>query len=257
MIRRFATQEHSAVLAQLASRMSAVMKFGAGTGDDIFAKVKGLITCLINMLQAEAPSEDVQKTVHVPQSMFENIATGSVSESQNPCQLGAQFRDTTGEHRSTHERITHGSELHEIQQRTNKVQCQRCPSYIEDGFQVCPCGGQLNMSEEMLSSIKQKIKHLTADAYMTSHGKNIISLPKSLCERSTKRESTRRFLTACRTMKYFMQASSNIHGRKSGANNWITSEQLLFRTKPLQNNWNDTPRCIIFGTIRNKWKEDP
>ena len=43
-------------------------------------------------------------------------------------------------------------ELHEIQHRTNKVQCQRCYSYIEAGFQVCPCGGQLNMLEEMLSS---------------------------------------------------------------------------------------------------------
>ena len=31
--------------------------FGAGTGEDPFAKVKGLITCLINRLQAEAPSE--------------------------------------------------------------------------------------------------------------------------------------------------------------------------------------------------------
>ena len=32
-------------------------------------------------------------------------------------------------------------ELHEIQQRTNKVQCHRCYSYIEAGFQVCQCGG--------------------------------------------------------------------------------------------------------------------
>ena len=47
-------------------------------------------------------------------------------------------------------------ELHEIQQRTDKVQWQRCYSYIEAGFQVCPCGGQPNMSEEMLSSIRQK-----------------------------------------------------------------------------------------------------
>ena len=38
-------------------------------------------------------------------------------------------------------------ELHESQQRTNKVQCQRCYSYIEAGFQICPCGGKLNMSE--------------------------------------------------------------------------------------------------------------
>ena len=61
-------------------------------------------------------------------------------------------------------------ELHEIQQRTYKVHCQRCYSYIEAGFQVCPCGGKLNMSEEMLSSIRQKIKQLIADAYMTFQG---------------------------------------------------------------------------------------
>ena len=90
-----------------------------------------------------------------------------------------------------------------------------------------------------------------------SHGKSIISLPKSLCERSTRRESRRRFLNASRTMKYFMQASYNITGRKNGANIWITSEQSILRTMPLQNNWNDTQRCIIFGTIRNKWRKAP
>ena len=57
--------------------------------------------------------------------------------------------------------------------------------------------------------------------------------------------------------KYFMQASYNITGRKYGANIWITSKQSMFRTKPLQNNWNDTLRCITFGTILNKWREDP
>ena len=61
-------------------------------------------------------------------------------------------------------------ELHEIQQRTNKVHCQHCYSYIEAGFQVCSCGGQLDMSEEMLSSIRQKIKQLIADAFLTFRG---------------------------------------------------------------------------------------
>ena len=37
-------------------------------------------------------------------------------------------------------------------------------------FQVSPCGEQLNMSEEMLSSIRQTIKQLIADAYMTFQG---------------------------------------------------------------------------------------
>ena len=48
-------------------------------------------------------------------------------------------------------------EFHEIQQRTNKVQCQRCYSYIEVGFQLCLCGGKLDMSVEMFSSNRQNV----------------------------------------------------------------------------------------------------
>ena len=58
-------------------------------------------------------------------------------------------------------------ELHEIQRRTNKVQHQRCSSYNEAGFQVCPCRRKWDMSDEMLSSIRRKFKQLIADTYMT------------------------------------------------------------------------------------------
>ena len=40
MVRRLAAQEHSLALAQLASRISAIMKFGVGADDDPFVKVK-------------------------------------------------------------------------------------------------------------------------------------------------------------------------------------------------------------------------
>ena len=40
MARRLAAQEHPAALAQLASCISAIMKFGAGADDDLFVKVK-------------------------------------------------------------------------------------------------------------------------------------------------------------------------------------------------------------------------
>ena len=52
-VRRLAEQEHSAELAQLRSRISAITKFGADADNDPFVKVKDLITDLIR-LQAEA-----------------------------------------------------------------------------------------------------------------------------------------------------------------------------------------------------------
>ena len=96
------------------------------------------------------------------------------------------------------------------------------------------------MSEEMLSSIRPKFKQLIADARVTFQGTRGARhgfqpwqkhhfLAKGFVRKiHKKKESTRRFLTASRTMKYFMQASSNISGRKNGANIWITSEQSTF-----------------------------
>ena len=40
MVRRLAAQEHSVALAQLVSRISAIMKFGVGADDDPFVKVE-------------------------------------------------------------------------------------------------------------------------------------------------------------------------------------------------------------------------
>ena len=34
-------------------------------------------------------------------------------------------------------------DLHAVQRRTNKVQCQRCYSYLEVGLQMCPCDGKV------------------------------------------------------------------------------------------------------------------
>ena len=68
VVRRLAKEEHSALLPHLASRISAILKFSAGTGEDPFAKVKGLITELISRLQEEASSETSQRTVCVEET---------------------------------------------------------------------------------------------------------------------------------------------------------------------------------------------
>merc|ERR1719199_1143000 len=61
VIKKLARDNHSAALAQLASRIGAVMRFGAADGDDVFSKVKGLISDMIAKLQQEAESEATEK----------------------------------------------------------------------------------------------------------------------------------------------------------------------------------------------------
>mmetsp|Transcript_111734 Transcript_111734/g.271438 ORF Transcript_111734/g.271438 Transcript_111734/m.271438 type:complete len:752 (+) Transcript_111734:2-2257(+) len=60
-VKKLARENHSAALAQLASRIAAVLKFGAAAGEDPFTKVKGLISDLISKLEAEAQGEADEK----------------------------------------------------------------------------------------------------------------------------------------------------------------------------------------------------
>jgi len=60
-IKRLAHQEHSGALAQLASRLQAVIRYGQQTGDDPFAKIKGLISDMIAKLMKEAEAEASEK----------------------------------------------------------------------------------------------------------------------------------------------------------------------------------------------------
>jgi len=61
LVKQLAKKHHSSVLAQLASRMTAAIRFGAAGGEDPFAKVKGLIESMIVKLEAEAKAEATEK----------------------------------------------------------------------------------------------------------------------------------------------------------------------------------------------------
>jgi len=61
LVKKLARKHHSASLAQLASRMSAAIRFGSMGGGDPFAKVKGLITDMIAKLEKEAKEDATEK----------------------------------------------------------------------------------------------------------------------------------------------------------------------------------------------------
>jgi hypothetical protein len=61
LIRDLAKKENSAALAQLASRVASTVRFGGGDQADMFGKVKGMITDMIEKLEAEAESDATEK----------------------------------------------------------------------------------------------------------------------------------------------------------------------------------------------------
>jgi len=61
MVRQLAKKQHSAMFSQLAARISSEMRFGSGSKADVFAKIKGLITDMIEKLEAEAEADATKK----------------------------------------------------------------------------------------------------------------------------------------------------------------------------------------------------
>jgi hypothetical protein len=61
LVKKLAREQHSSALAQLASRIATVVKYGSRNGDDPFKKVKGLISDMILKLEAEAQAEATEK----------------------------------------------------------------------------------------------------------------------------------------------------------------------------------------------------
>jgi len=60
-VRQLAKKQHSVMLGQLASRMASEVRFGSGSEADIFAKIKGLISDMIEKLEAEAEADATKK----------------------------------------------------------------------------------------------------------------------------------------------------------------------------------------------------
>merc|ERR1719190_40677 len=60
-VRDLAQKQRSSALALLASRIASAVRSSAGTGDDPFAKVKGLIADMIAKLEAEAEADATHK----------------------------------------------------------------------------------------------------------------------------------------------------------------------------------------------------
>jgi chromosome segregation ATPase len=61
VVKSLAKKMHSQALAQLASKINAIIKYGSGAGEDPFVKVKGLIRDMIAKLEAEAGAAATEK----------------------------------------------------------------------------------------------------------------------------------------------------------------------------------------------------
>lgn len=61
LLKKVAKENHSTVLAQLASRVAATLRYSSSTGQDPFSKVRQLITDMLAKLQAQAEADATEK----------------------------------------------------------------------------------------------------------------------------------------------------------------------------------------------------
>merc|ERR1719265_1311268 len=61
VVKKLAQKQHSNALAQLSSRIEAVVRYGASAGEDVFTKIKGMISDMITKLEEEAANDATEK----------------------------------------------------------------------------------------------------------------------------------------------------------------------------------------------------
>jgi len=61
VVKKLAQKQHSSALAQLASRIEAVVRYGSSAGEDPFVKIKGMISDMIAKLESEAENDATEK----------------------------------------------------------------------------------------------------------------------------------------------------------------------------------------------------
>jgi len=61
VVKKLAQKQHSSALAQLASRIEAVVRYGSSAGEDPFVKIKGMIGDMIGKLEEEAANDATEK----------------------------------------------------------------------------------------------------------------------------------------------------------------------------------------------------
>jgi len=61
VVKKLAQKQHSTALAQLASRIEAVVRYGSSAGENPFEKIKGMISDMIGKLEEEAANDATEK----------------------------------------------------------------------------------------------------------------------------------------------------------------------------------------------------